>query len=598
MVQFPDNFLDELKARLKISQVVGKRVALSKRGANHFGLCPFHNEKSPSFSVVDDKGFYHCFGCGAHGDSITFVMETEGLTFHEAVESLAGSVGMQLPAVSPDDIVKNEQRKKLYECLKAANTYFMDALKKPVGDGARNYLNKRKIIQNTIEHFQLGFAPDTREDMILTLRQKGFEDEHMVKTGLIKPRDDGSYYEVFRGRLMFPIHDPQGRIIGFGGRSLDGKEPKYLNSPETDLFHKGRTLYGHHLAKGPAREAERIIVVEGYTDVIGLYQAGFRDAVAPLGTALTADQLQLLWRLADVPLLCLDGDEAGQRAAARAANLALSHIKPGHSLQFLALPAGDDPDSFIQKLGPDAFKAFLKRAEPLADKIFQWEMAAKPVNTPEQRADLRTRLTTQQNKIQDAQIRKFYGDFFQEKLSSTFKSQTSGKYPSKQARSPAQSTGIGLKSPTGLQEILKKGLLAAIINHPELLFDHLEHLGQIPLHQEQLKRLVEDLEDIGAYPTHLTRESLFKQLADKGHQTTLDSIFTKSVYDHCPFAKPGKDLEEAKVFWQEVFDGLVKKSAQNSSQSPEDDELTTAEGWEKFVKARESMLKDQADIDE
>lgn len=313
---FPPQFLDELRARLPVSEVVGRKVRLVRKGREHSGLCPFHNEKTPSFTVNDEKAFYHCFGCGQHGDVITFVMETEGLSFPEAVERLASQAGLQVPQSSPEERERAKVRNTLYDVVEQVCAWYEDNLRQTGGREALDYLRGRGFTEETIRTFRLGYSPDGRGRLLQAMEAKGIRKDQLVEAGLIKlPEGGGDPRDYFFNRVMFPISDGRGRVIAFGGRILGDGQPKYLNSPETPLFHKGRNLYNFAMAREASRDLGTVIVAEGYTDVIALAQAGLPNAVAPLGTAVTEEQIGLLWRVADEPVLCFDGDTAGERAA-------------------------------------------------------------------------------------------------------------------------------------------------------------------------------------------------------------------------------------------------------------------------------------------
>ena len=349
----PD-FLDEIRARIGLGDVIARHVPLKRAGRELTGLCPFHSEKTPSFTVSEEKGFFHCFGCGAHGDVIGFAMRQEGLSFPEAVERLAGEAGLQVPQATPEEREAAKRTASLHEVMERACRFFEAELQGPRGAAARSYLDGRGIEEATVARFRLGYAPDTRT----ALRNAVMDAEHpealLVEAGLLIRPDDGTPYDRFRGRVIFPITDRRGRVIAFGGRILGEGNPKYLNSPDTPLFSKGRVLYGMATAREAAHRNGRVIVTEGYTDVIALNRAGYSEAVAPLGTALTESHLHALWRMAPEPILCFDGDPAGKRAAYRAAERALPLLEPGRSLQFVTLPAGQDPDSLLADEGVEA----------------------------------------------------------------------------------------------------------------------------------------------------------------------------------------------------------------------------------------------------
>lgn len=363
---FPPGFLDELRSRLTLSEIVGRKVVLRRKsGAEYAGLCPFHNEKTPSFTVNDRKAFFHCFGCGEHGDAVGFIMKTENLAFPEAVEKLAREVGLAVPRATPAERERAERAATLHEVVEQAAHWFEKQLRLPVGRHGLDYLRGRGLDEATIDDFRLGFAPDSRDGLSGVLQRDGVPLDKLIEAGLVIQPDGGRpAYDRFRGRVMFPIADRRGRIIAFGGRVMGPGEPKYLNSPETPLFHKGANLYCLDRARLAAAKEVPIIVAEGYMDVIALHGAGFTGAVAPLGTALTEGQLGELWKLADEPYLCFDGDNAGRRAAGRAAERAFPLLQAGKSLRFLSLPAGEDPDSLIRVRGVDAMKRALSWLAP------------------------------------------------------------------------------------------------------------------------------------------------------------------------------------------------------------------------------------------
>src|SRR6266849_811634 len=393
----PPGFLDELRSRISLSGLIGRRVKLVRRGREYAGLCPFHHEKTPSFYVVEDKSFFHCFGCGAHGDAIGFVMRADNLDFIEAIEKLAGEAGLPVPKATPQERERAQRQKTLLEALEAAAAFYEGQLWLPAGRRAREYLEGRGLDPETIRRFRLGWAPEDRHALRRGLTAD-FPDALLIEAGLLRREPvEGEAFDYFRNRVMFPIGDRAGRVIAFGGRVLGDGQPKYLNSPDTPLFEKGRVLYGWSAARGGAgRDAEAggpgAIVTEGYMDVIALHRAGFATAVAPLGTALTEFQLQELWRLGPEPILCFDGDAAGQSAAIRALRRALPLLRPGQSLRFASLPSGEDPDSIIRSKGRADFDQILAAARPLADMLWESEVCGAPRDTPERLAGIQRRL--------------------------------------------------------------------------------------------------------------------------------------------------------------------------------------------------------------
>src|SRR4051794_11260113 len=390
-------FLDELRSRTVLSAVIAPTVKLIRAGREWKACCPFHNEKTPSFTVNDDKGFYHCFGCGAHGDAIRFLTDQRAMPFMDAVKELAAKAGMEVPAPDPQAKERADRAASLTDVMAQCQAWYAEQLNGLAGADARDYLKRRGIDPATVQRFGLGLAPDSRNALKRALAHLG--EDRLIETGMLiqpEPNESGERgkesYDRFRGRLMIPIRDPRGRVIAFGGRILGEGEPKYLNSPDTPLFDKGRTLYNIDRATPASRAAKRLIVVEGYMDAIALDRAGIAEVVAPNGTAVTEAQLERMWRLDPSPILCFDGDNAGRKAAVRAALRALPHIGPERTLRFVELPAGQDPDDVVRAGGKEAFEALLATPEALDARLWRNEFEAAPLTTPEARAGLRQRL--------------------------------------------------------------------------------------------------------------------------------------------------------------------------------------------------------------
>src|SRR5689334_13162292 len=409
-MKFSDSFLDEIRARLPVSQVVSRRVPLKRAGREWKGLSPFNREKTPSFTVNDQKGFYHCFSSGKHGDIFTFLMETEGLSFPEAVEKLAGDAGLPMPKPDPQFERANKERLGLLDALEASARLFEDALESREGRDALLYAERRGLKPETLKEFRIGFAPHAKEALKATLTKQGFTEAQLLEAGLlIKPDDGRPSYDRFRNRLTIPILDVKSRVIGFGARALDpNAEPKYLNSPETRLFDKGSTVFNFARARRAAFDKGELVVVEGYMDVLALHQAGFANSVATLGTAFTERQMEQLWLLAPEPIICFDGDRAGEAAAARAIDRMLPMLREGHSFRFAFLPEGMDPDDLVRSQGASAFTQCLKGARPLIDVLWLRERAEQPVDTPERRAAFEARLDALLAEIANARVRDHY----------------------------------------------------------------------------------------------------------------------------------------------------------------------------------------------
>jgi DNA primase len=440
-MRFSPHLLDEIRARLPVSQVVGRKVALKKKGREWSGLSPFKMEKTPSFFVNDQKGFYHCFASGEHGDIFTFLIKTEGLSFPEAVERLAGEAGVTLPKPDVRDQEVYDQRQRLSAVLDASVAFFESQLAGPDGVAARRYLiEKRGLKRETIKAFRLGYAPNSRSALKENLTKLGYSADEMAQSGmLIAGEDIREPYDRFRHRVMFPIGDAKGRTIAFGGRALDpDAQAKYLNSPETPLFHKGYNLYNAHQARGAAHDKERVIAVEGYMDAVAMTEGGFAECVAPLGTALTPEQISLLWRMNAEPILCFDGDGAGRKAAYRAIDTVLPMLKPGMSVRFAFLPDGLDPDDLIRQQGPEAMEACLAAALPLAQVLFDREWAQDDWSTPERRARLDQQMRILIARIEDASVRAHYEQDARRRLQAAW-----GNDRSTAPFRPSRETGFG-----------------------------------------------------------------------------------------------------------------------------------------------------------
>ncbi len=401
-------WLDELRMRTTLSAVIGRTVRLTKAGREFKACCPFHQENTPSFYVNDEKGFYHCFGCEAHGDAIRWLTDQRGMPFMDAVKELAAEASMEVPAPDPRAARQAEKRASLHDVTAAAQEWFVGQLRGADGARAREYLAGRGFSEATVREFGFGYAPDAKQALAQGLSR--FDEGMLVESGMRIKTEDGSRYDRFRDRLMLPIHDQRGRVIAFGGRILAERQgaAKYLNSPDTPLFDKGRTLYNLHRAAPAARQAGRIIVVEGYMDAIALADAGISEVVAPLGTAFTEAQIELLWRQVERPILCFDGDNAGQRAAMRAIARALPLLRPAHSLAIVRLPAGMDPDDLVKREGVGALEALLEKPQSLLDALWAFEKSAAPLDSPEAKAGLKARLLEHVEAVQHPDIRSLY----------------------------------------------------------------------------------------------------------------------------------------------------------------------------------------------
>lgn len=575
-MSFPKSFLDELKARIRVSDVVGRRVKLVRRGREFVGLSPFTNEKTPSFTVNDDKQFYHCFSTGEHGDIIRFLEKVENLSFLEAVERLAGEAGLDMPERDAQSIEREKQSATLIDVMELAAGFFRRKLGEGVGAEARAYLERRGMKAATLETFGIGYAPEDRHALTGFLKARDVSMDLMAEAGLvISGPDIPEPYDRFRNRIIYPIADARGRVIAFGGRALDpAAKAKYLNSPDTPLFHKGRGLYNLHRARKAAFDKGTVIAVEGYMDVIALVQAGIENVVAPLGTALTEDQIGLMWRLAPEPILCFDGDKAGMRAAFRAVERVLPLLKPGHSLRFALLPEGKDPDDLAREEGGQAVNAVLAAAKPLSEMLWEKEVSAGRWDTPERRAALEARIDEVVGQIADHKVRGYYGKDLRERLQKLFGAGRAGQAPLRRGgggsfRLPQGGVGrwsrfqgrdaafvppvsaelkrTALAADATGGALMREGLMLLIVmNHPELLDFHGEELAQIEIKNTGLDRLRNEIIDIAALNAPLDRATLQGHLTVRGLAEIARRLEGVPAYRNDRFAWPDASPEKAR----------------------------------------------------
>lgn len=526
-MKYPPHILDEIRARLPVSEVVGRRVRLKKQGREYAGLSPFNPEKTPSFFVNDQKGFYHCFSSGRHGDQFRFLMETEGLTFPEAVERLAAETGVVLPKADVREEKRERHRASLADVVEMAARFFEETLKLSAGQTARAYVERRRLEPRTVREFRIGCAPAERDGLKRHLLAKGVDEAAMVEAGLvIKPEDGRPSYDRFRNRLMIPIQDEKGRVVAFGGRAMAAEDqPKYLNSPETELFHKGFMLFNGHRARAAAYDSGSVVVVEGYLDAIAVWQAGIPGVVATLGTAFTEDQIQRMWRFAAEPLVCFDGDKAGIKAAHRAIDRILPHLKSGFSFNFVFLPDGKDPDELIALGGAEAFRAETARAVPLADVLWDRETAGAPIDTPERKAALEKRLEDLVHQIGDGRVQRAYQLRYRLRLSNLFWTSERGARgferggaraePGSQAMPPMESGSL-----VGLERVV----LGLCVEYPALFEAAAERIMRLDFGLEpheafkrELNRLATGLDDLSVSNFYAEIDPRFFFLLEEVH---------------------------------------------------------------------------------
>ncbi len=518
----PSDFLEDLRDRVPVSDVVRRHVQLRKQGREWAGLSPFNKEKTPSFFVNDDKRFFHCFSSGKHGDVFTFLMDATGLTFREAVEAVAAMAGIDVPSDGPEAEERRREVKGVQETLALATEFYESQLRMPAGREALAYLRTRGLDDATIRRFRLGFAPPAHGSLSAGLAADGVSKEMLAAAGLMKQREDGRFTNYFHGRVIFPITDRQGKVIGFGGRVLGDGQPKYLNSPETAAFHKGSVLYGLAQAREAAHKNGRILVVEGYMDVIALAQAGIAEAVAPLGTAVGEDQIRLLWTLSAEPVLCLDGDRAGRAAAIRTAERAMPLLQPGRSLRFAMLPGGDDPDTLVRKAGAQAIDLLIDAADSLEAVIWQAEWDRCAPTTPERRAAFHRAVLGRVRQIGDATVQSYYEQSFRERLRTQF-APTAAPLTGRDARMPRMPRqNRGDRVPPGLRYRADPGrlrgqrertLLGVLLLHPAIISEVAERIAVLELTDSALDTLRNKIITLGVAPNTLDVQSLASQVS-------------------------------------------------------------------------------------
>ncbi|MGD8529160.1 MAG: DNA primase [Methyloceanibacter sp.] len=545
-MKFSDSFLDEVRARLPVSQVVSRRVQLKRAGREWKGLSPFNKEKTPSFTVNDEKGFYHCFSSGQHGDIFRFLMETEGLSFPEAVERLAGEAGVQLPKPDPQYERSVKERLGLMDALEAAASFFEQALHAGSGREALAYTEGRGLSRETIQEFRMGYAPGGRDTLKAALLKQGFTEAQLLDAGLvIKPDDGRPTYDRFRNRLTIPILDAKSRVIAFGARALaPDAQPKYLNSPETRLFDKGSVVFNFARARSSAFDKGELIVTEGYMDVIALHQAGFKNAVATLGTAFTARQMEQLWQLAPEPVICFDGDRAGEAAAARAVDRMLPVLREGHSFRFAFMPQGQDPDDLVQSAGPAAFAAYIKNAIPLIDMVWRREIRASAIDTPERRAAFEARLEALLNEIENMRVREHYRRDIKNRLFELWRPQAragkNGKPAKQNGTRPARREALPPPTAYGFGTIVA----LALVNHPWLLDQYTEEIASIDVPDKKLAALLSATTQTIHNDHAISRDGLIVKLHDGPHGALLDKLLLESHHARHAFLKPEMQRDE------------------------------------------------------
>lgn len=606
-MRFDDRFLEELKSRLRLSDVIGRSVKLRRQGREFVGLSPFNKEKSPSFYVNDDKGFYHDFSSGKHGDLISFLQETERLSFPEAVERLANEAGVPMPAVDPQAVAEEKKRQGLGDWLDLAAKWFEAELHRPGGAEARAYLERRGLPEREWARFGIGLAPVGRTALKDYLVAKGARPGDLVEAGLlIAPEDGAAPYDRFRNRIIFPITDARGRMVSFGGRALDADaKAKYLNGPDTPLFDKGRTLYGlaearKTLATAPADAHAPLAVVEGYMDVIACQRAGIA-AVAPMGTALTEGQMEMLWRFHPEPTLCFDGDGAGQRAAGRAIERALPLLKPGRTFQFAMVEGGKDPDDVLREQGPQALKAQLAKTEPFVERLFRREQAeAGDLTTPEQRTALKVKLRKLAATIADTDLAAAYRQdllnryealFTLEKPAQTYsdagRALSRRRWDGKKGKpEPGRASAQGRAAAEALSHSprpLAAALALAAIERPSVLADRIEQVNERGFGDPRLGQLASELVGLSLEGGVLDARFIYRRMEARGlTEQVFAELKAAAGRAHAAFLDPATTDAEAQAQWASAFDALMMLQSLESAVRAAKEDLDVDHDFETF----------------
>ncbi len=595
-------FLDEIRAKVPIADVVGQRVKLVRKGREYTGLCPFHNEKTPSFTVNEAKGFYHCFGCGAHGDVIKFEMEAGGLPFMDAVTKLANRAGLKVPQFSRENEEEAKHRSSWYEIMELACGFFEKNLLLPSGHEALDYLTRRGFDNSIIKKFRLGYAPDNN-GLHAYLTSKNVSESDMIELGLaVLSEKSGKVYDFFRNRVIIPIFDKRDRIIGYGGRVMGNEQPKYLNSPETPIFNKRKVLYNLNYARDKAYENKRIVICEGYMDVIAQSKYGFDYAVAPLGTALTEDQIQEAWKICPEPTLCFDGDGAGIRAAIRSVDRVLPILKAGYSLKYVFLPDKMDPDEFLKAKGAEEYEKAITNTMPLADLLWRKNIQAQPTNTPEQKAMFEKNIYEEIAKITDEKVRGYYQQDMRNRIYSELRApqQPAAKISAAgtQRQTPPPARRIvreQLKVRHNLDEKVARFILSAFVCYPELIGEFEEKVGMFEIGNAELSMFWEKMADISREHEQLDAETLWRELASAGLDKIASSLWElKMLKQQKPFINKLREEINNKILEMQL--GQIEKDIkeclrimENSESFPDD----VYERCEMLKKDREMLLRER-----
>ena len=588
-MKFGNQLIDEIKTRIKVSDIVSKKVKLAPRGNEFVGLSPFSNEKTPSFTVSDEKGFYHCFSSGEHGSVFDFVMKTENLTFKEAVKKLASYAGIKIEESSykKQDVLIQNKIKNLKNILRLSSDWYHYNLKRELKTNKylQEIFKKRNFSENAINNFYLGYAPKKRDTLYNYLRSKNFSSKDILDSGLIiVSSKNNEKFDRFNYRIIFPIYDYFSNVVGFGGKALAPNQiGKYVNSPSTDLFKKGDLLFGWQQCKNNPMQKDELYIVEGYTDVISMHNAGFKNTVAPLGTAITTKQIICSWRISKEPLICMDGDEAGEKAAKRIPELIFPHLKPGYSLSFCKLPSGEDPDSLIVSKNFKELNSAFENKLLLVDYVWNNLIYGKNYNTPEKRAELEQDINRLLSLINDFTVKKNYKNFFREKFFQEF------RFSGKKIQSNENKKYLLNKNVINTNRITERILIGTIILYPSLLNDISSNFKSINFFNEKFNTLKDAI--ISLYSKKKTIENLNIRatLLNSEYKGIVLEIIDKSILLHAPFLKNKSNINLILERWKEYLEEYLRKKDTNIMKK-EANKLLTKLDKENYLKFKKYNL--------
>ena len=588
-MKFGSQLIDEIKTRIKVSDIVSKKVKLAAKGKEFIGLSPFSNEKTPSFTVSDEKGFYHCFSSGEHGSVFDFVMKTENLSFKEAVKKLASYAGIKIEesAYKKEDVIVQNKIKNLKDILKISSTWYHHNLKRELKTNKylQEIFKKRNFNETIINNFCLGYAPKKNDTIYNYLKSKNFSSKDILDSGLIIiSSKNNEKFDRFNNRIIFPIYDYFSNVVGFGGKALSENQiGKYVNSPSTDVFKKGDLLFGWQQCKNNPIQKNELYIVEGYTDVISMHNAGFKNTVAPLGTAISIKQIIYSWRISKEPTLCMDGDEAGQKASKRIPELIFPYLKPGYSLNFVKLPSGEDPDSLILSDNLKDLSLFFESKSSLADYVWNNLIYGKNFNTPEKRAELEEEINRLTRLINDFTVKKNYKNFFREKFFQEF------KFSGKRIQNKEKKEYLLNKNIININKITERVLIGTIILYPNLLKNVSDKFKSINFTYEKFNNIKDLIVEFFNKKKTIENLDIRATLLNSKYRRIILEIIDKSILLHAPYLKNKSNIGLILKGWDEYLVEYLKKKNTNIMKK-EADKLLTKLDEENYIKFKKYNL--------